>query len=827
VLYRNPEITPSLEERHRTEHATKNIWSAFNSTVYIFVIVTIITFLLVWLMYVEPQVVDVKAIPNNGDYLLGHDLVNVDVLMKANVRIIMIVVSSWTESAYAKRKAFRETTLRLAPQNSDNVALVYRFVLGATPGKREYEHMRVKIQEEHDQYGDILVAPTSDAYENLSEKVYKAFVWTTMYNYDYLIKTDEDIFVRLDTVSKELVQDHPLHWYWRGLAYWDIPPLKDSWNKNSDFSYELPVFPAYTAGAMYILSRDIVARIVSDGPRVYTKNEDQNLGVWLFPYNIRPIHDRRIQQIQVCEDDMIAKHFSSGFELKDKTRYDMYDNVINGRPMCQGFRQDFCAFCYPCEGRTNHWKDWNYDCDSTRGVTLLKQDGFHTLKSDLEQSAIDPPTPLNAITRGDSTDAWITEGLLSRSNCTLSETSDWHLVFWTVWTTDASTFKDRHYRALELIYAHQPRAVVFMLSPTLPLDFFKAYTDSGYQIHVLRLTAETIQTNKWFVGPNSEWWAERLQEWSKSQYYFWHLADYIRYVMLYKYGGTYMDMDALWLRMPPDNSVEFIGMDKSSVPSDAVWTLDLDGTYLAIGVLRFKRGWRFIRQMLEDSFNQQFDPNCFNCQGTKAITVAVKNKRDYLILHGLQLLPREILYPYDYLHAENLLKKDTSAQRDLELLSESSWNIHLYGKMTNKKTIEKDSLVDIMFERFGIFIPEHKVDQVVIKAPQHINQTEMKQDACSSLVALNRVLVRGGPVGAHDMNLRATVHNGTLGIGSGSLVPRLQEGVWKLPQATIGDVNRILSELCYHPPSDMSSDQLAVDLQFGSLHATTTIQIIK
>lgn len=106
---------------------------------------------------------------------------------------------------------------------------------------------------------------------------------------------------------------------------------------------------------------------------MFVKNEDQNLGIWLFPFNILPIHDRRIQQIDVCENDMIGKHFGD-FGEPDAiggTMYDMLDNLKSGRKMCHGFKTSVCGMCYPCHGKGNHWRDWNFDCDDKKGVTLL------------------------------------------------------------------------------------------------------------------------------------------------------------------------------------------------------------------------------------------------------------------------------------------------------------------------------------------------------------------------------------------------------------------------------------------------------------------------
>ena len=81
---------------------------------------------------------------------------------------------------------------------------------------------------------------------------------------------------------------------------------------------------------------------------------------------VKPIHDRRTQQTKMAR-------FGKDFE-GDQGMKDMHKNVIiNHRRMCEGFKQRFCALCYPCWGRENHWKDLNFDCDDIKGVTLIRK----------------------------------------------------------------------------------------------------------------------------------------------------------------------------------------------------------------------------------------------------------------------------------------------------------------------------------------------------------------------------------------------------------------------------------------------------------------------
>ncbi|KAI7862153.1 galactosyltransferase-domain-containing protein [Spinellus fusiger] len=313
---------------------------------------------------------------------LAHHKVEIPVatvhpeLADAKVRVMVIIISAWTPKSLDKRRIFRETTLQLKPQDSDEVSYFYRFVIGEAPSEQVKLTMGPKVEEEMKTYKDVLILPTSDLYNDLSKKVYQSMVWADHWDFDYFMKTDDDIFLRWDTIAKEMAELGRQRRYWRGLSYWNIPPIRNNDNKNGELDYTLPIFPPYTAGALYILSRDVVHLIAGvGGPRMFVRNEDQNLGIWLFPYNIRPILDRRIQQIDVCEDDMIAKHFGDFGEADaiGGTMYDMLANLKAGRKMCTGFKSTVCGFCYPCYGKNNHWKDWNFECDNVKGVTLLKQ----------------------------------------------------------------------------------------------------------------------------------------------------------------------------------------------------------------------------------------------------------------------------------------------------------------------------------------------------------------------------------------------------------------------------------------------------------------------
>ncbi len=51
-----------------------------------------------------------------------------------------------------------------------------------------------------------------------------------------------------------------------------------------------------------------------------------------------------------------------------------------------------------------------------------------------------------------------------------------------------------------------------------------------------------------------------------SQFLVSHLSDVVRFLLLQKYGGTYLDLDALILRPLPENVPNFVGRESWTHP---------------------------------------------------------------------------------------------------------------------------------------------------------------------------------------------------------------------------------------------------------------------
>ncbi|KAG1127897.1 hypothetical protein G6F42_006463 [Rhizopus arrhizus] len=749
-------------------------------------------------------------------------------LVTTTQTILILILSSWDGAE--KRRTLRETSLHWVKHSQKRVA--YRFVIGQPPSPA-YDWNTVV--EESEKHHDLLVVPTSDLKQDKSHKLYEALRWSSNVQYDYLIKTDDDVFVRWEVVCNEL--DEPRENYWKGFVYRNMPV--EYYKSNLKLDYAMPILPPFTSGTLYTLSRNLVDIIanINYPQRFINEADDINLPLWLFGFDIQPIHDKRIQGAEedVCEETMIAKRFTKDFEKNAKT---MYSNLLHEEPLCTGMNsQRLCALCYPCHAKKNDWRSSNWVCDPDRGVSLARLPSYKKIpgpkvKDDLEPAIIG------------QNDQWIIKDILSARTSIYTETDKWHLLYWVCWTSDPATFTDRHWRALEMVWIHEPGAAIIMMSNSLPENFFDAYTRRGYNIQVVNFNKENLLKWHWYFGPGTQDWLQEWDRWEQGKFFYWHLTDYIRCLLLYNYGGTYMDMDALWIRAPPNSSQEFIGSDYSSVHSDREWTLDDRGLYLPQGLMRFKRGWKLFREMAEGAFSvYNYDPECFNCGGPKAITSYVRERRSVLEAGGLSILPREVLYPFSYLEIHKLLQPNPLAEQDMKTKIEPfSWNIHLFGKMTNKLPVQSGSVIDYVFKRFDLDLPHRDTKKHNIisstgtwNVPMHlvapadyvyqaISQRMLEADKDGRLAlqpipgkfqGLNVIYIRGGPDRIPKVTIEISATIGRV---------RLSNLMWgksakiELNDTTMQQVNNALNTIEYNPTKLMLAnggrDRMTVDVTF-------------
>jgi hypothetical protein len=290
--------------------------------------------------------------------------------------ILVLIISSWSTASFERRQMLRKSALRLLSPHDEKISVQYRFVIGQTPSARDQLFKAPEILKESNQYHDLIMVQASDIKLDKSRKVFEALRWArSLDQHDYVIKSDDNVFVRWDIILDELAQlKQPQAYYWKGSTFRNIPvssPLVDTSSLQID--YALPTLPAYTHSMFYLLSKYMLDLIVypSSPTRRFVQGDGENIAIWLFGFHIEPIHDRRIQDAtRVCENDLIAKRVA---KLTDMSK--MYFNIVNQRPQCTGFGATDCAVCYPCKDKKIGWRALNLACDQ-HGITLKEMSGF-------------------------------------------------------------------------------------------------------------------------------------------------------------------------------------------------------------------------------------------------------------------------------------------------------------------------------------------------------------------------------------------------------------------------------------------------------------------
>ena len=101
-------------------------------------------------------------------------------------------------------------------------------------------------------------------------------------------------------------------------------------------------------------------------------------------------------------------------------------------------------------------------------------------------------------------------------------------------------FNWRHLRSVESIFYHHPTAEVIVHSNVLPHDTFDVLTEAGYSIKVQNYDLEDL-----LKGSPAEIFTSKLEEAKQGHLWYRHQRDLLRLLILYLWGGVYMDMDVI------------------------------------------------------------------------------------------------------------------------------------------------------------------------------------------------------------------------------------------------------------------------------------------
>lgn len=294
-----------------------------------------------------------------------------------NPDLIILILSA--PQNHEKRQIIRDTWLKLQviqphiKEENAKFKLKHYFAIGSVglPDAKLQE-----LRAEQTDHSDMLILPIQDSYQNLTFKVLKSFSWLSDQvdyglGFKYLLKCDDDSFVRLDHLAEELLSFELLYnnektqfnfedtnvydshymrvnvqansaltmqrasklgiyWgYFHGAAH---VKQKGKWKEDDWILCDNYI--TYALGGGYILSRNLVQYIASNEDHLKLYNsEDVSVGAWLGTKNqLVRIHDIRFDtewKSRGCQNFYLVTHPMTPDEMRT-----LYQNILAGSELC-------------------------------------------------------------------------------------------------------------------------------------------------------------------------------------------------------------------------------------------------------------------------------------------------------------------------------------------------------------------------------------------------------------------------------------------------------------------------------------------------------------
>lgn len=249
-------------------------------------------------------------------------------LASTNIQLFIGVLSATNH--FAERMAVRQTWMQYPAIKSSNV--VVRFFVALNPRKE----VNAVLKKEAAYFGDIVILPFMDRYELVVLKTIAIGEYGVQnVTASYIMKCDDDTFIRVDTVLKEIGGVSPNKSLYMGNLNLLHRPLRTGKWAVSFQEWPEAIYPPYANGPGYVISSDIAKYIVSQqlnhSLRLF-KMEDVSMGMWVEQFNsstpVQYSHSWKFCQYG-CMEDYYTAHYQSPRQM-----FCLWGNIIKGRARC-------------------------------------------------------------------------------------------------------------------------------------------------------------------------------------------------------------------------------------------------------------------------------------------------------------------------------------------------------------------------------------------------------------------------------------------------------------------------------------------------------------
>ncbi|KAI9126417.1 hypothetical protein K1719_002838 [Acacia pycnantha] len=224
-----------------------------------------------------------------------------------------------TANNFKRRMAVRRTWLQYNAVQSNTAAMRFFVAL------HKNQIVNEELWREAETYGDIQLMPFVDYYSIITWKTLAICIFgTEVVSAKYVMKTDDDAFVRVDEVLASLNRVNRPHGLLYGLINSDSRPHRSTDSKWYISPEEWPdsTYPPWAHGPGYVVSHDIARNVYEryrDGRLKMFKLEDVAMGIWIADMKkegleVRYEHEARVYN-EGCQDNYVVAHYQGPREM--------------------------------------------------------------------------------------------------------------------------------------------------------------------------------------------------------------------------------------------------------------------------------------------------------------------------------------------------------------------------------------------------------------------------------------------------------------------------------------------------------------------------------
>jgi beta-1,3-galactosyltransferase len=220
-----------------------------------------------------------------------------------------------TANNFKRRMSVRRTWMQYPAVKNGKVAV--RFFVGLHKNQMVNEELWNEVKT----YGDIQLMPFIDYYTLITWKTMAICTFgTQVVSAKFIMKTDDDSFVRVDEVIASLKQSKVKNGFLYGLINSDAKPHRDpnsKWYINPK-EWEEETYPPWAHGPGYVVSKDIATLIhkkYESGQLKMFKLEDVAMGVWIANLKkdglkVSYVNEPRVYN-EGCKNNYVVAHYQN------------------------------------------------------------------------------------------------------------------------------------------------------------------------------------------------------------------------------------------------------------------------------------------------------------------------------------------------------------------------------------------------------------------------------------------------------------------------------------------------------------------------------------